>query len=61
MSKKVVLKLFKESTSLAEEDSVDSIQPEVLMRQILTYKIGGYGREFFSSYLSKRKAKWKDK
>ena len=39
----------------AEEDA---IAPEILMRQILHHKIGGYGREFFSTYLSKRKAKF---
>ena len=61
ITKKVVLKLFKEAASLADDDNVDSISPEILMRQILQYKIGGYGKEFFSTYLSKRKAKFKDK
>ena len=42
----------------AEEDA---IAPEILMRQILHHKIGGYGREFFSTYLSKRKAKFLEK
>ena len=55
------MKLFKEAVSLADDDNVDSIQPEVLMRVILSYKVGGFGKEFFSAYLSKRKSKWKEK
>jgi len=39
----------------------DAIAPEILMRQILHHKIGGYGCEFFSTYLSKKKAKFLDK
>jgi len=40
---------------------MDAIAPEVVMRQILQYKVGGYGKEFFGTYLTKRKTKWKDK
>lgn len=43
-----------------DHDDMDSIPPEVLMRQILQYKIGGYGKEFFGAYLSKRKQKYID-
>ena len=54
-TKKLVLKLFKEALAMQEEDAqLDAIEPEILMRQILQYKIGGYGKEFFSAYLSKR-------
>ena len=62
ITKKVVLKLFKQAINMAEDaEDVDAIAPEVLMRQILQYKIGGYGKEFFGPYLSKRKIKWKEK
>ena len=62
-SKKIVIKLYKEAFSMADEDAVetDAISPEVLMRLILHYKIGGFGKEFFGNYLSKRKAKFVDK
>ena len=55
--------LFKEALSMADEDSMetDAISPEILLRLIQHYKIGGYGKEFFSNYLSKRKAKFIDK
>ena len=47
---------------MAEDGAeADAIAPEILMRQILHHKIGGYGREFFSTYLSKRKAKFLEK
>ena len=61
ITKKNVINLFKEVLSMQEEDSeVDAIAPEIMMRQILHYKIGGYGKEFFSSYLNKRKSKFLD-
>ena len=61
-TKKLVLKLFKEALAMQEEDAqLDAIEPEILMRQILQYKIGGYGKEFFSNYLNKRKAKFKER
>ena len=61
-TKKLVLKLFKEALAMQEEDAqLDAIEPEILMRQILQYKIGGYGKEFFSAYLSKRKAKFRER
>ena len=61
MAKKSILKLFKQAISTTQETEIlDAIEPEVLMRQILQYKIGGYGKEFFGAYLSKRKAKWKE-
>ena len=61
-SKKNILTLFKEALSMAEDGAeADAIAPEILMRQILHHKIGGYGREFFSTYLSKRKAKFLEK
>ena len=51
--------MFKECLSMSDDDlDSDAIQPDVLMRLILHYKIGGYGREFFSVYLNKRKAKF---
>ena len=60
--KKTVLKLFKEALAMQDDaDDLDAIEPEILMRQILQYKIGGFGKEFFSAYLSKRKAKHLDK
>jgi len=44
---------------MAEDDAeADAISPEILMRQVMHHKIGGYGREFFSTYLNKRKAKF---
>ena len=47
---------------MTEDDAeADAIAPEIIMRQILHYKIGGYGKEFFSIYLNKRKAKFIDK
>ena len=59
VSKMNVLKLFKEALSMAEDDSeTDAIAPEITMRLILYYKIGGYGKEFFGNYLSKRKSKF---
>lgn len=59
MSKKNIITLFKEALSMAEDDAEnDAISPEILMRQILYHKIGGYGKEFFGKYLSKRKAKF---
>ena len=59
VSKMNVLKLFKEALSMAEDDSdADAIAPEITMRLILHYKIGGYGKEFFGNYLSKRKSKF---
>ena len=44
-----------------DEVEVDAIAPEILMRQFMHHKIGGYGKEFFSAYLSKRKSKYLDK
>ena len=62
IQKKNVISLFKEALSMAEDDhEADAIAPEILMRQILHHKIGGYGKEFFSTYLNKRKAKFLDK
>ena len=63
ITKKTIITLFKEALSMADEESVetDSISPEILQRQIQHYKIGGYGKEFFSNYLSKRKVKFMDK
>jgi len=58
-SKKVVLKLFKQVLAMADDDEdMDAIPPEVFMRQIVQYKLGGYGKEFFGPYLQKRKAKY---
>lgn len=57
--KKNIITMFKECLSMSDDDlDSDAIQPDVLMRLILHYKIGGYGREFFSVYLNKRKAKF---
>ena len=62
VTKKNVINLFKEALSMAEDDAeADAIAPEIMMRLILHYKIGGYGKEFFSSYLNKRKTKFLDK
>ena len=59
ISKKNVINLFKEALSMAEDDAeTDAIAPEIMMRLILHFKIGGYGKEFFSSYLNKRKSKF---
>ena len=57
--KKSIITLFKECLSMSDDEEVsDAIQPEVLMRLILHYKIGGFGKEFFSVYLNKRKTKF---
>lgn len=32
-----------------------------MVRQFMHHKIGGFGREFFSNYLTKRKSKFIDK
>ena len=62
VSKKNVIGLFKEALSMAEDDAeADAIAPEIMVRLIMHYKIGGYGKEFFSSYLNKRKAKFIEK
>ena len=62
VSKKNVINLFKEALSMTENDAeVDAIAPEIMVRLILHYKIGGYGKEFFSNYLNKRKVKFIDK
>mmetsp|Transcript_13462 Transcript_13462/g.18426 ORF Transcript_13462/g.18426 Transcript_13462/m.18426 type:complete len:96 (-) Transcript_13462:139-426(-) len=62
ITKKIVLKLFKEALAMQDDDTqIDAITPEILMRQILQYKIGGFGKEFFSVYLSKRKARQQEK
>lgn len=44
-----------------DQADADAIAPEILMRLILHYKIGGYGKEFFSNYLNKRKSKFLEK
>ena len=56
MPNEKVFKLFKQCTSQVVED--DALKIEMLANQILTYKIGGWGREFFSSWLEKRKEKY---
>ena len=62
VSKKNIINLFKEALSMADDDAEnDAISPEILMRQILHHKIGGYGKEFFGKYLKKRKAKFTEK
>ena len=62
VTKKNIITLFKEALSMADDDAEnDAIAPEILMRQILHHKIGGYGKEFFGVYLSKRKAKFLNK
>jgi hypothetical protein len=38
----------------------DAIEPKVLSEVILKYKLGGFGKEFFCEYLSKRKDKYRD-
>ena len=62
VTKKNIITLFKEALSMAEDDAEsDAIAPEILMKQILYHKIGGYGKEFFSHYLSRRKTKFLEK
>ena len=47
---------------MTENDAeADAIAPEIMVRLIMHYKIGGYGKEFFSNYLNKRKSKFLDK
>ena len=62
MTKKNIINLFKQALSMADDQAdADAIAPEILMRLILHYKIGGYGKEFFSNYLNKRKSKFLEK
>lgn len=55
VDKKVTLNLFKEAIALSEdgENEVDAIDPKNMARLVMKYKIGGYGKEFFSGYLAK--------
>ena len=51
-----VIKLFKDALNLvSDRKMIDAIDPEILVSLIMRYKIGGYGKEFFSAYLNKRK------
>ena len=61
-TKKTVITLFKEALSMTEEDAeADAISPEILIRQLIHYKIGGFCKEFFSAYLKQRKTKFFEK
>ena len=60
-----VLELYKKclvsqkQTNKSEELS-DAINLEELKDVIMTYKLGGYGREFFGSYLESKRNKYKE-
>ena len=58
IDKKRILAMFKEALAYGDT-TMDSIEPEVLVDLIVRYKVGGYGKEFFSQYL-KRKYRKKD-
>ena len=52
-----IMKLFKDS--MKQSEAIDgSLCFESLANIIMTYKIGGYGKEFFSGWLEKRKDKY---
>ena len=53
IDKKKILTMFKEALSYGDT-TMDSIDPEVLVDLIVRYKLGGYGKEFFSSYLKRK-------
>ena len=54
VDKKRILAMFKEALSYGDT-TMDSIDPEVLVDLIIRYKLGGYGKEFFSQYLKRKK------
>ena len=61
INNEVAFLLFKESMAMNETSVLtDAIEPKVLVEIILQYKLGGYGKEFFSDYLTKRKDKYKE-
>ena len=64
IDKKRILAMFKEALAYGDT-TMDSIEPEVLVDLIVRYKVGGYGKEFFSQYLKrkyrKKESKSKDK
>jgi len=61
INNEVTFILFKESMAMNEESVIsDAIEPKVLSEVILKYKLGGFGKEFFCEYLSKRKDKYRD-
>lgn len=50
IDQKKIIDLFKEALDYGEGTAgiLDSIDPEILVKIIMSYKLGGYGKEFFS-------------
>ena len=61
LPQKVQMELYKEALSYGEGSGglLDAIEPEIMVKIIMNYKLGGYGKEFFSAYLNKQHAKTK--
>ena len=55
-----IMELYKEALSFGEgkDGIIDAIEPEIMVKLIMSYKIGGYGKEFFSNYLGRKKKVW---
>ena len=61
ISENVTFHLFKEALSVSPLSIYnDAIEPYVISHMIYKYKLGGYGVEFFSNYLNRRKQTYRE-